>query len=137
MAKEVDTLPTYVGESSRTLYIRANQHIRDCNKVVRLDPSQLKEETTSRKSDLSSWMVDHFRTSHREEAPPEPRKDFKFSILQKNKDPFTRQVEESCRITQSLDNHTLTSLSGTQDPVIPLNRKGEMFAPRSRFNYLI
>ena len=82
-------------------------------------------------------MVDHYRTSHREEAPPEPRNDFKFSIRQKNKDPFSRQVEESCRIIQSLGNHTLTSISGTKEPVIPLDRKSEMFAPRPRFNYFI
>ena len=133
----MDTTPIYVGESSRTLYIRANHHIKDYNKVIRLDPGELQDEPTIRKSELSSWKIDHFKASQGDEDPPDPREDFKFSLIQTHKDPFTRQVEEACRITQPLDKHTLTSLSGVQDPIIPLNRKGEMFAPRERHNSFI
>ena len=48
--------PIYIGETSRTAYIRANQHREDCEKVIRKDPSQLFQEPLERMKDCSSWM---------------------------------------------------------------------------------
>ena len=94
-----DVLPSYIGETSRTLYVRANQYRKDCLKVLRLDPSQLILEPTLRKPDYSSWMIDHFRKVHKDEQPPDPFGDFRFDLVSKQKDPMNRQIEEACRIT--------------------------------------
>ena len=130
-----DVLPTYIGETSRTLYVRANQHREDCLKVLRLDPSQLIHEPTLRKPDCSSWMVDHFRKVHKDEQPPDPFGDIRFDLVSKQKDPMNRQIEEACRIKQSLDQRTLTLNNGEITKICPLNRKGEFFCPRSRYDY--
>ena len=87
-----DVLPTYIGESSRTLYVQANQYRKDCLKV-------LIQEPTLRKPDYSSWMIDHFRKVHKDEQPPDPFGDFRFDLVSKQKDPMNRQIEEACRIT--------------------------------------
>ena len=127
--------PTYIGETSRTVNIRANQHRKDCTKVIRQDPDQLVQEPLLRKSDCSSWMIDHHRREHSQEPPPDLEKDFRFKVLAKHKDPMSRQVEEACRIAQALEQKTLTTNSGKLTSVISLNRKGESFAPRSRPEY--
>ena len=66
-AKGNNDLPTYVGKTSRTIFIRANQHREDCQKVIRLEPQQLVQEPTLKKPDCSSWMVDHHRKEHKDD----------------------------------------------------------------------
>ena len=56
--------PIYIGETSRTTYVRARQHREDCEEVIRKDPSQLFQEPLERMKDCSSWMVDHHRSKH-------------------------------------------------------------------------
>ena len=124
--------PVYIGETSRTAFIRANQHRKDCHKVIRQDPSQLVQEPLERMKDCSSWMVDHYRSKHQQEDPPNPESDYRFEVLSKHKEPMTRQIEEACRINQALERNTLTKTSGEIIPIISLNRKGESFASRSR-----
>ena len=69
-------------------------------------------------------MVDHFRKEHQDEQPLDPLRDFKFDLVSKQKDPMNRQIEEACRITQSLERRTLTTNSGDIIPIIPLKRSG-------------
>ena len=80
-------------------------------------------------------MIDHFRKVHKDEQPPNPFGDFRFELVSKQKDPMNRQVEEACRIKQSFDQRTLTLNNGEITKISPLNRKGEFFCPRSRFEY--
>ena len=77
-------------------------------------------------------MVDHHRSKHQQEDPPNPESDNRFEVLSKHKEPMTRQIEEACRINQALDKNTLTKTSGEIVTIISRNRKGESFAPRSR-----
>ena len=101
-----------MGETSRTIFVRANQHREDCLKVIRMEPQQLVQEQDIRKPDCSSWMVDHHRKEHKEEQPPDPVKDYKFELVSKHKEPMTRQIEEAVRINQTFSKRTITTNSG-------------------------
>ena len=127
-----EVLPTYIGETFRTAHIRANQQKNDCRKVIRQDLEQLILEPLVRMQDCSSWIVDHHRSKHHQEKPPDPETDYRFELLSKHKDPMSRQVEEACRISQTLERQTITTTSWERIPILSLNRKGESFAPRSR-----
>ena len=96
---------------------------------------QFTEEPTDKSK--SSWMVDHWRTKHRDpdKDPMDPWVDFKFNILGKHRDPMTRQVEEAVRITQGLEKQTITQPNNEIKPIRCLNRKGEMFGPRERTEF--
>ena len=46
---ENEVLPTYIGETSRTIYVRSKQHVNDCDKLLRLsyeDRQQIRNTTT-------------------------------------------------------------------------------------------
>ena len=121
----------YIGESSRTLYTRTHEHIRDYKKAARdrvvpdpLDPDK-----------KSSWMWDHMVLKHGSPREIDPIKDFKFEKVRSHRDPLNRQIEEAIRINQALEHKTLVIGSGQILKVKCLNRKEEHFAPRKRNNY--
>ena len=134
------SLPTYIGETSRTLMICSNQHRKDCERIIKMDTEQLdrwrqqqQQLNSNGYSGMSSWMWDHHQVSHKQENKPlDPTNDFKFEIIKKHTDAMTRQVMEACKINQALDKRTITDLNNMDSHLIPLNRRGEHFAPRSR-----
>ena len=114
----------YIGETSRTLYTRAGQHIRVYNSTVRStgnNPSQDADETDDT---LSSWILDHKLKCHPDLNIIDPLKDFTWGVVKNHRDPLTRVTEEAVRIQQAL--------SGTSRP-FSLNRKGEYFAAKERW----
>ena len=121
----------YIGESSRTLYARTQEHIRDYKKAARdriipdpLDPDK-----------KSSWMWDHMVQKHGSPRDIDPLKDFRFEKVSSHRDPLNRQIEEAIRINQALEQKTLLARSGYIQKVNSLNRKEEHFAPRKRNSY--
>ena len=58
-------------------------------------------------------------------------------LVSKHKPPITRQIEEAVRINQTFSKRTITTNSGEVKSVLPLNRKGEHFCPRSRSDFFI
>ena len=121
----------YVGESSRTLYSRSKEHIRDYKQAAkdRVIPDQTDP------SKKSSWMWEHMYLRHGAPREVNPETDFKFQKISSHRDPLSRQVEEAIRINQAMDRNTITSRSGQIYKVNSLNRKEEHFAPRKRRNY--
>ena len=91
----------YVGESSRTLYTRKNQHSNDLKKAIKdseagiLDPH-------------SSWILDHIRSSHPTVSWKESDSMFQFALLSSHRDPLTRQTYEAVRIQQAFETGTIT-----------------------------
>ena len=133
-------VPVYVGETSRTLYIRANQHYKDCTRISNYTPEQIhkiqllesQDSSTVYRGKHSSFMMDHYKECHGNVSNINPRNDFKFSIIKRHNDPFTRQTEEAVRINQAIDSRTFTNKNNNLIPIVPLNRRGEIFAARSR-----
>ena len=81
----------YVGETSRTLFERCQEHIRD-----------------GRAGAEESHIARHWEEHHSDESMPE----FRFTIVRKFKDPLSRQVSESVRIdlrTEVLNNKSVYS----------------------------
>ena len=77
-------------------------------------------------------MMDHYKECHGNVSNVNPKNDFKFSIIKRHNDPFTRQTEEAVRINQAIDSRTFTNKNNNLIPIVPLNRRGEIFAARSR-----
>ena len=135
---ENPVLPTYIGETSRTIYIRSKQHVNDCDRHLRLsyeDRQQIRntiqQDNTYEK--VSSWMTDHMDLTNRDDTETfNPRIAFSFNILRKHRDSMSRQIEEAVRINQSLDSKTLTDSNNIDKMIVPLNRRGECFGSRSR-----
>ena len=116
---------TYIGESSRTLYTRVNQHINDYRKAgqrLGMDPEDDK---------VSSWMWDHAQ-SHGGIQNLET--DYNFGVVCSYRDPFTRQVSEATRIQKAINNGVHYDTGGREVKIISLNRKGEYFSPIERWN---
>ena len=113
----------YLGETSRTLRIRAGQHRSDFIKCA--SNKQLEEGT--------SWMWDHHEASHGPNVPIDPH-NYSFNILSTFKDAMTRQIQEASRIQQALERGTHIDPKGTKTSIVSLNRKNEFFQQRSR-NY--
>ena len=113
----------YIGESSRTLWVRANQHISDFNKMHRVNGNS--DNTTS-------FMWDHWTSVHSNHGNPEIEKEFNFKILSKHKDPFDRQVTEAMRIEKALDSNILLDKTDKPTEIKSLNRRFEHFCPRIR-----
>ena len=120
-----DQTGVYIGETSRTLYIRAKQHIND---FIRADKVSLNGQ------ELSSWMWEHQRASHPNiDKEIDPIRDYSFNILSNHRDALTRQLEEAVRINNGLDYNRHTDKTGNQITIRCLNRKDETFAPQVRW----
>ena len=115
---------TYIGESSRTLFVRTGQHRKDFHKATRVGEDL----------EHSSWMWDHQREAHPSAENQDPVQDYKFYIIGRHRDPLTRQLEEAIRITRALDSGQAPDMRGNLQPTNCLNRRGESFAPRVRWN---
>ena len=106
----------YIGEISRTLSIRSNQHKDDYLKCMRKTPLE----------EGSSFIYDHQVAFHNTDQI-DPLKDYTFSVIERTNDPFTRQIKDAILIQETLDNKTFNDKK-----VISLNRKHEYFQARRR-----
>ena len=85
-------------------------------------------------SDLTSFMWDHKKENHSDLDMT--NSDFQFNIINRFKDPMTRQVEEAVRIQHSLALGIHTDKTGKLKNIKSLNRKFEYFCPKKRNNFL-
>ena len=127
IAEPVESL--YVGETSRTLFTRTQQHIHDYRKAASLPPM---DPMDPEKDQTSSWMWDHASKAH--DGPQDFSTDYTFTVLQVHRDPLTRQIGESVRITKNIETGLHHSARGKETHVKSLNRKGEQFAALERWN---
>ena len=116
----------YIGETSRTLRVRSQQHANDLNKCFRTNPGP--------DSDLTSFMWDHNKEDH--SNLDMTKNDFQFDIISKFKDPMTRQVDEADRIQHSMSMGVHTNKTGKIKNIKSLNRKFEYFCPKKRNNFM-
>ena len=96
---DMRTQELYIGESSRTLYVRTQEHIRGYKKAP-------KDRTVPDPLDISkksSWMWDHMYLKHGAPHVIDPLKDFKSQKISSHRDPLNRQIEEAIRIIQALE----------------------------------
>ena len=114
----------YIGESSRTLYIRRKQHLADYKYCSKNPP----HENDKR----SSFIWDHVVAKHGGDQALDPEKDIKFSVLSSFKDALTRQVTEAVKIQRALDKGTFLAGGGEIVQISSMNRKYEHFAPIQR-----
>ena len=116
---------TYIGESSRTLYTRVNQHINDYKRAGQKQGMDPEDDSTS------SWMWDHSQTHG---GIQDVQTDYNFGVITSYRDPFTRQVAEAVRIQKAIDRGIHFDTGGREVQIISLNRKGEYFSPIERWN---
>ena len=117
----------YIGESSRTLAIRAGQHVKDCEKA---------SKTSSRPKDpdleiSSSFMWDHIEDAHN--GLIDTKDAFRFEIVSSFRDPLERQIAEATRINQALNRCSIIDKKDRTVPVVSLNRRHEHFSPVERW----
>ena len=115
----------YVGETSRTLGVRSNQHLDDYKKCQRQSNNQV-----DRDQEGSSFMWDHHINEHPDDQI-DPDSDFSWRLLDRMKDPMTRQIRESVRIEDALYRGIHHTHQGLRK-IISLNRKEEHFQARKR-----
>ena len=118
-------LPTYIGETSRTLFTRYQQHVADYKKLSSVGPTNMLREP-----DRTSWMWEHSIQVHG--GPENYLRDFSFLPLDNTRDSFSRQFLEAVRINPVLEKGIHTSHQSKEIPIISLNRRGECFAPFER-----
>ena len=110
---------SYQGETSRTLFTRAHQHMSDyCTHV-----------DGSRPQPRSSWMWDHVVEVHQGVISQDPHKDFNFQLMGSFTDPLSRQLDESVRIGM-VNSHGKVLGDRWPGRVVLLNRKDEHYQPR-------
>ena len=78
-------------------------------------------------------MWDHIKNEHGEVPDINIHNDFHFKILQRHKDPLTRQLSEAIRIEEALFNKIHHDEKGNKIKIKSLNRKEEHFKARKRF----
>ena len=114
----------YIGETSRTLGVRSGQHLEDYRRCQR---------QTDRDLEGSSFMWDHHLIEHPEDQI-DPDMDFQWRLLDRMKDPMTRQIRESVRIEDALSRGIHHTHQGMRR-IKSLNRKEEHFQARKRPEY--
>ena len=120
-----------IGESSRTLFTRVNQHYKDFIKAKNR-PSDSNFDQ-NRDENVTGWIVDHMKDKHEDAVADNPESLIEFSVISSHPDPFTRQSVEAVRIQDALDKGELRLGKKTAE-IHSLNRKGELFAAKERWD---
>ena len=92
----------YIGETSRTVFTRFHQHVRDYIKASKQNPDAILDE------EHSSFMMDHSRLFHG--GHQDYKQDYLVKVLSSHRNPLTRQTTEAVRISKALSSgiHTNT-----------------------------
>ena len=107
----------YIGESSRSLYTRSNQHLGDFKRAI------------LGREGASSFYKDHIIDNHPEQGlEVDVAKNIKWDVLDSRRDPLSRQTKEAVFIQQAINYGKMQGLAGVQ--IISMNRKGEYFLAR-------
>ena len=77
-------------------------------------------------------MWDHVREVHGENHSVNVRNDFNFALVERHKDPMSRQLNESVRIRESIHKNIHYNYKNEKISVKSMNRKNEYFMARSR-----
>ena len=120
-----EIITQYIGETSRTLYIRRNQHLSDFKACSR-------DKDRREENDRTSFILDHINDAHKDDPDVVPERDFNFSVISSFKDPLTRQITEAVKIRRALEKNTFLDPEGEAIQITSLNRKYEHFAPLVR-----
>ena len=72
--------------------------------------------------------------THPMDLSMDPVRDFNFTILSRHRDPMTRQLEEAVRVTKALNGNKHTDKKNVEIEVHCLNRRGETFEPKRRWD---
>ena len=64
----------------------------------------------------------------------DPVRDFNFTILSRDRDLMTRQLEEVVRVAKALSGNKYTDNKNVEVEVHCLNRRGETFEPNRRWD---
>ena len=114
---------TFIGETSCTLSVRAEQHMNDYRRCGSW--CQTEEGT--------SFMWDHIQDVHGGGTHTvNVRNDFNFALVERHKDPMSRQLTESVRIREALHKNIHYNYKNKKLPIKSMNRKNEYFMARSR-----
>ena len=122
-----ETIYKYVGESSRTTYTRAKEHISDYRAAAaaKLPALQTRCGTADhdqygRRKDVKSFMWEHTRNEHEGQVgDKEGVLDYKFHLSNTFKRCLQRQVDEGLRIKMR-----------EGEGCVILNSKNEWFTPK-------
>ena len=82
---------------------------------------------------LSSWIKDHFNDKHSDMEISGDGNQIYFSVISSHPDPFLRQTVEAVRIQDALSKGEL-KIGKKSEKISSLNRKGEFFAARERWD---
>ena len=118
----------YIGESSRTVHVRRQQHLADYRYCAKKHQTGRRQEDDPR----TSFMWDHQLEAHGGDHSINPEADFAFNVVNSHKDPLTRQIAEAVKIQRALDSRTFQSSGNKILKIKPLNRRSEHFAPQER-----
>ena len=119
----------YIGETSRTVFTRAGQHLSDYRRAAK-DPTRARNQMDP-EQEQSSWMWDHSQGVHG--GLQDPETDYKFTVISNLRDPLSRQTEEAVRIAAALKTGAHSAPNNRITKIISLNRKGEYFSPMERW----
>ena len=87
----------YQGESSRSVPTRAGEHYCDYQAAIK-KPPPVRRGDEEEGEGSSSWMADHTRSHHGGVISANPLNDYDFLIVEQNRKPLLRQLEEAVRI---------------------------------------
>ena len=114
----------YIGETSRTLFTRCNQHVRDFRRASKEDQGEL----------ASSWIRDHLDEHHKDSKHTfNPLTDISWKVKSTHRDPLSRQTTEAVSIQEAMETELMPDREGAVQ-ISSLNRKGEYFCARERWN---
>ena len=131
ICEENGTQSVYIGESSRTLFTRTNQHLRDLKRTI--SRPRTESGNAEEREELSSWIKDHFDEKHSDMEISGDGNQIYFSVISSHPDPFLRQTVEAVRIQDALSKGEL-KIGKKSEKISSLNRKGEFFAARERWD---
>ena len=121
------TPSVYIGDPSRTLYVRGNQHRSDFARMKRaVGPNN------NVRDKLSSFIMDHQEEFHGDDGVDQVA-DIKFTLLSKHRDLMDRQIMEAVHIKQALEKNILLDRKNKEVHINSMNRKLKYFAPRVIF----
>ena len=87
----------YQGESSRSVPTRASEHYCDYKAAMK-KPAPVRRGEEEEEEGSSSWMADHTRSHHGGIISANPLADYDFLLVEQNRKPLLRQLEEAVRI---------------------------------------